>query len=107
MTFAEIKAVVTMIEDPHTDLKSIISKLIDTELVTLENLYKVMSDKCEQIINGVAISIANYEKYVALNRGSGAIPAIKEIRNDYSLGLKDAKDINDIIKEKLGIKNYV
>jgi hypothetical protein len=107
MNFAETKLVVDTIDNPATDCRDLLKRLIDWDHLSLEAVLAVIGSgavgNCNKVINGVSISPANYNNYVEFNKVGQAIQSIKQIRMDYNLGLKEAKDINDIIKEHIGI----
>lgn len=106
MTFQMYEDLMVAMDSPSTDLKQVIKDLVNKGYLSMESLAQAMAESTAIVINGLSISKANYNKYVELNKINQAIPSIKEIRMDYGCGLKEAKDINDEIKNRIGIRNY-
>jgi ribosomal protein L7/L12 len=99
MQFDKITFVVNAINDNSTNHQELVKTLIDNGAISLDDVYNALKHTTGRIINGVAIPKANYDIYVALVKAGEQIQAIKAIRSDTGLGLKDAKDIADKIRD--------
>jgi len=103
MNYAEIKLTIDAIENPLTDCRDLLKRLIDGDYLNLQDVFTIIGNGSiagfNSVINGISTSPNQYTTYSNLNKIGQTIPAIKAIRSDFGLGLKEAKDINDIIKD--------
>jgi hypothetical protein len=101
LSLENMSLVVDTMNNETTDFKSIISQLLINGDIVYEDLYDVIRNGVDVVINDVAIPKALYNEYSSLNKCGQVIESIKRIRVQFSLGLKEAKDINDVIKDRI------
>jgi ribosomal protein L7/L12 len=106
LNLEQLTDAVSIINSEVTDHKYILSKLLKAGKVTIEDIYAIVLTD-DITINNLDIARHIYNECVFLNKNKRAIEAIKLLRDTYNnLGLKDAKEINDVIKDNNGIGSY-
>lgn len=100
MTISEMQLVMDRLNNPYTNFKHIVVNLVDSGAISFDDLYEAICKESNVTINNITIPEVTYHKYVAINKNEGAIQAIKAIRSAYDLGLREAKEFNDVIRSR-------